>query len=294
MTHDSIVLERGGRYHLRRVFIYCCLIFIAAVYLLPLVVVVFTSLKNIDEIRNGSLLSLPKAPTLEAWQQAWSDACIGLQCSGLKGFFLNSMILIVPAVGLSTAIGAINGFALTHWKFRGSNVIFALLLFGVFIPFQIILIPMARSLGAVGLANTMPGLILVHVVYGIPFTTLFFRNYFVSLPAELVKAAKVDGAGFYQTFFRVILPISIPCIVVAVIWQFTNIWNDFLFGTTFTSGDNVPVTVALNNIVNTTTGVKRYNVDMAAVVLTALPTIAIYVLAGKYFLRGLMAGSVKG
>ncbi|RVC83634.1 carbohydrate ABC transporter permease [Mesorhizobium sp. M4A.F.Ca.ET.022.05.2.1] len=294
MTHDSIVLERGGRYHLRRVFIYCCLIFIAAVYLLPLVVVVFTSLKNIDEIRNGSLLSLPKAPTLEAWQQAWSDACIGLQCSGLKGFFLNSMILIVPAVGLSTAIGAINGFALTHWKFRGSNVIFALLLFGVFIPFQIILIPMARSLGAVGLANTMPGLILVHVVYGIPFTTLFFRNYFVSLPAELVKAAKVDGAGFCQTFFRVILPISIPCIVVAVIWQFTNIWNDFLFGTTFTSGDNVPVTVALNNIVNTTTGVKRYNVDMAAVVLTALPTIAIYVLAGKYFLRGLMAGSVKG
>ncbi|PBB91291.1 sugar ABC transporter permease [Mesorhizobium sp. WSM3864] len=294
MTHDSIVLERGGRYHLRRVFIYCCLMFIAAVYLLPLVVVVFTSLKNIDEIRNGSLLSLPKAPTLEAWQQAWSDACIGLQCSGLKGFFLNSMILIVPAVGLSTAIGAINGFALTHWKFRGSNVIFALLLFGVFIPFQIILIPMARSLGAVGLANTMPGLILVHVVYGIPFTTLFFRNYFVSLPAELVKAAKVDGAGFYQTFFRVILPISIPCIVVAVIWQFTNIWNDFLFGTTFTSGDNVPVTVALNNIVNTTTGVKRYNVDMAAVVLTALPTIAIYVLAGKYFLRGLMAGSVKG
>ncbi|RUX47354.1 carbohydrate ABC transporter permease [Mesorhizobium sp. M4A.F.Ca.ET.050.02.1.1] len=294
MTHDSIALERGGRYHLRRVFIYCCLIFIAAVYLLPLVVVVFTSLKNIDEIRNGSLLSLPKAPTLEAWQQAWSDACIGLQCSGLKSFFLNSMILIVPAVGLSTAIGAINGFALTHWKFRGSNVIFALLLFGVFIPFQIILIPMARSLGAVGLANTMPGLILVHVVYGIPFTTLFFRNYFVSLPAELVKAAKVDGAGFYQTFFRVILPISIPCIVVAVIWQFTNIWNDFLFGTTFTSGDNVPVTVALNNIVNTTTGVKRYNVDMAAVVLTALPTIAIYVLAGKYFLRGLMAGSVKG
>ncbi|RVD57558.1 carbohydrate ABC transporter permease [Mesorhizobium sp. M2D.F.Ca.ET.185.01.1.1] len=294
MTHDSIVLERGGRYHLRRVFIYCCLIFIAGVYLLPLVVVVFTSLKNIDEIRNGSLLSLPKAPTLEAWQQAWSDACIGLQCSGLKGFFLNSMILIVPAVGLSTAIGAINGFALTHWKFRGSNVIFALLLFGVFIPFQIILIPMARSLGAVGLANTMPGLILVHVVYGIPFTTLFFRNYFVSLPAELVKAAKVDGAGFYQTFFRVILPISMPCIVVAVIWQFTNIWNDFLFGTTFTSGDNVPVTVALNNIVNTTTGVKRYNVDMAAVVLTALPTIAIYVLAGKYFLRGLMAGSVKG
>ncbi|TGQ04807.1 MULTISPECIES: carbohydrate ABC transporter permease [unclassified Mesorhizobium] len=294
MTHDGIVLERGGRYHLRRVFIYCCLMFIAAVYLLPLVVVVFTSLKNIDEIRNGSLLSLPKAPTLEAWQQAWSDACIGLQCSGLKGFFLNSMILIVPAVGLSTAIGAINGFALTHWKFRGSNVIFALLLFGVFIPFQIILIPMARSLGTVGLANTMPGLILVHVVYGIPFTTLFFRNYFVSLPAELVKAAKVDGAGFYQTFFRVILPISIPCIVVAVIWQFTNIWNDFLFGTTFTSGDNVPVTVALNNIVNTTTGVKRYNVDMAAVVLTALPTIAIYVLAGKYFLRGLMAGSVKG
>ena len=294
MSIDAIVLRRGGRHHAGRFFIYACLAFIAAVYLLPLLVVVFTSLKSLDEIRDGSLLSLPQDPSLEAWRHAWSQACIGLQCTGLKGFFVNSLILVVPAVALSTAIGAINGFALTHWKFRGSDLVFALLLFGVFIPFQIILIPMARSLGAIGIANTMPGLILVHVVYGIPFTTLFFRNYFVSLPSELVKAARMDGAGFYQTFRRVILPISIPSIVVTVIWQFTNIWNDFLFGTTFVSGNNVPVTVALNNIVNTTTGVKTYNVDMASVILTAIPTLLIYIFAGKYFLRGLMAGSVKG
>ncbi|MBB3236750.1 carbohydrate ABC transporter permease [Phyllobacterium endophyticum] len=294
MTYNPIVRQRGVRHRTGRIFIYLCLGLIAAVYLLPFLVVALTSLKDLEEIRDGSILSLPKAPTFEPWRQAWSGACVGLECSGLKGFFANSLMMIVPAVVVSTAMGAINGFALTRWTFRGSNFVFALLLFGVFIPFQIILIPMARSLGALGIANTMVGLITVHVVYGIPFTTLFFRNYFISLPSELVKAAKVDGAGFYQTFFRVVLPISIPCIVVAVIWQFTNIWNDFIFGTTFTSGGNVPVTVALNNIVNTTTGVKTYNIDMASVVITALPTLAIYVFAGKYFLRGLMAGSVKG
>ncbi|TPK62402.1 carbohydrate ABC transporter permease [Mesorhizobium sp. B2-4-15] len=294
MKADGIILQRGPSHHVARVFIYACLAVMAVVYLLPLIVVVLTSLKDLDDIRNGSILSVPQRWTVEPWRQAWSEACIGLRCAGIKSFFVNSIAMIVPAVVMSTAIGALNGYALTQWKFRGADLIFAMLLFGVFIPFQIILIPMARTLGAIGIANTMVGLIAVHVVYGIPFTTLFFRNYFLSLPSDLVKAARVDGAGFYQTLWRVILPISIPCFVVSIIWQFTNIWNDFIFGTTFTSGDNVPVTVALNNVVNTTTGVKAYNVDMASVVMTALPTLAIYVFAGRYFLRGLMAGSIKG
>lgn len=294
MNDDGIILRRGASHQVARIFIYVCLIIVAVVYLLPLLVVVLTSVKDLDDIRNGSILSLPQRVTFEPWRQAWSEACIGLRCSGLKDFFVNSIVMIVPAVTISTAVGAINGYALTQWKFRGADLIFAMLLFGVFIPFQIILIPMARTLGAIGVANTVVGLITVHVVYGIPFTTLFCRNYFLSLPSDLVKAARVDGAGFYQTLWRVILPISVPCFVVSVIWQFTNIWNDFIFGTTFTSGDNVPVTVALNNVVNTTTGVKAYNVDMASVVMTALPTLAIYVFAGRYFLRGLMAGSIKG
>jgi glucose/mannose transport system permease protein len=294
MSADGIILQRGTSYHVARIFIYTCLIIVAMVYLLPLLVVVLTSVKDLDDIRSGSILSLPQRVTFEPWRQAWSEACIGLRCAGLKDFFVNSVLMIVPAVTISTAAGAVNGYALTQWKFRGADLIFAMLLFGVFIPFQIILIPMARTLGAIGVANTVVGLITVHVVYGIPFTTLFFRNYFLSLPSDLVKAARVDGAGFYQTLWRIILPISVPCFVVSIIWQFTNIWNDFIFGTTFTSGDNVPVTVALNNVVNTTTGVKAYNVDMASVIMTALPTLAIYVFAGRYFLRGLMAGSIKG
>jgi glucose/mannose transport system permease protein len=202
--------------------------------------------------------------------------------------------MAIPAVAISTAIGVINGYALTQWRFRGADLIFALLLFGVFIPYQIVLIPMARVLGIIGLANSIPGLILVHVVFGIPFTTLFFRNFMISLPGDLVSAARVDGAGFFQILWRVIVPISIPCFVVSIIWQFTNIWNDYIFGATFTSGDGMPITIALNNIVNTSTGVKPYNVHMASVVITALPTLFVYIFAGRYFLRGLMAGSVKG
>jgi glucose/mannose transport system permease protein len=157
-----------------------------------------------------------------------------------------------------------------------------------------VLLPMSQVLGSLGLASSTTGLVLVHVVYGLCFTTLFFRNYYVSIPDELVKAATIDGAGFFTIFWRIILPISTPIIVVSVIWQFTQIWNDFLFGASFASGDNAPMTVALNNIVNTTTGVKQYNVDMAAALLTGLPTLLVYVLAGKYFVRGLTAGSVKG
>ena len=202
--------------------------------------------------------------------------------------------MAVPAVIISTLIGALNGFAVAQWRFVGANWIFALILFGCFIPFQVVLLPMARLLGLMGLAGSIPGLIMVHVIYGIGFTTLFFRNYYVTIPIELVKAAKIDGASFFRIFFSVFLPLSLPIIVVTVIWQFTQIWNDFLFGVSFSEAGTQPITVALNNIVNSTTGVKEYNVDMASAIIAALPTLAVYVIAGKYFIRGLTAGSVKG
>ncbi len=203
-------------------------------------------------------------------------------------------MIAVPAVLISTFLGAINGYVITQWRFRGSNLVFSLMLFGCFIPFQVVLLPMARMLGLMGLAGSIPGLIFVHVIYGIGFTTLFFRNYYVSISGELVKAAKVDGASFFRIFWSIFLPLSLPVIVVTVIWQFTQIWNDFLFGVSFSQAGTQPVTVALNNIVNSTTGVKEYNVDMAAAIIAALPTLFVYVVAGKYFIRGLTAGSVKG
>ncbi len=263
-------------------------------YLLPLFVMISTSLKSLAEIRTGSLISLPREITLDAWALAWSGSCTGTECFGMKPYFFNSVIMVIPAVLISTLIGAVNGYTLSKWKFAGSEVIFGLLLFGCFIPFQVILLPMAIVLGKLGLAGTIPGLIMVHVIYGIGFTTLFFRNYYVSVPTELVKAAKIDGAGFFQIFFSIFLPLSTPVFVVTIIWQFTQIWNDFLFGVSFSSAGSQPVTVALNNIVNTSTGVKAYNVDMAAAIIAALPTLVVYVLAGKYFVRGLTAGSVKG
>ena len=263
-------------------------------FTLPLFVMIVTSLKTLEEIRLGSLLDLPQAIELTSWITAWESACTGVTCHGLKPYFWNSIVLVVPAVVISTALGAINGYAISKWRFPGSNAIFGLMLFGCFIPFQVILLPMAITLGMIDLAGSVAGLILVHVVYGIGFTTLFFRNYYVTVPDELVKAAKVDGAGFLTIFTQIFLPLSAPVIVVTVIWQFTNIWNDFLFGVSFSQGGSQPITVALNNIVNSTTGVKEYNVDMAAAIIAALPTLLVYVFAGKYFIRGLTAGSVKG
>jgi len=274
--------------------LYTMLIVFALYYLMPLFVMVTTSLKSLDEIRTGSLLSLPREIDFSSWATAWSGACTGIQCEGLQPFFWNSVLLSVPAVFLSTLLGAVNGYVLAQWRFRGSNIFFALMLFGCFIPFQVVILPMAIMLGKLKLAGSIGGLVLVHVVYGIGFTTLFFRNFYVTVPQELVKAAKVDGAGFFRIFFSIFLPISPPIIVVTVIWQFTQIWNDFLFGVSFSQAGTQPITVALNNIVNSTTGVKEYNVDMAAAIIAALPTLLVYVVAGKYFIRGLTAGSVKG
>ena len=274
--------------------LYAVLILFAAFYLMPLFVMLTTSLKSLEEIRTGGLLSLPREITFAPWAEAWSSACAGTQCEGLRPFFWNSVLMAVPAVAISTVVGALNGYVFAQWQFRGANLFFAAILFGCFIPFQVVLLPMAQALGFLGLAGSIPGLIFVHVIYGIGFTTLFFRNYYVTIPQELVRAAKVDGAGFFRIFFAIFLPLSLPIITVSVIWQFTQIWNDFLFGVSFSGPGSQPVTVALNNIVNSTTGVKAYNVDMAAAIIAALPTLLVYVVAGKYFIRGLTAGSVKG
>jgi glucose/mannose transport system permease protein len=286
--------ESAGTRTFGRVVLYALLVAFALYYLLPLFVMLTTSLKTLDDIRGGNLLSLPQQVSFDAWAKAWSSACTGVNCGGLSGNFWNSIRFVLPAVLISTAIGALNGYVLTLWRFRGSDLLFTSLLIGCFIPFQVVLLPMAQTLGWLGIANSTTGLIFVHVVYGLAFTTLFFRNFYVSIPEEMVKAARIDGAGFLRIFWRIILPLSPPIIVVCVIWQFTQIWNDFLFGVVFSSGERQPITVALNNLVNTSTGVKEYNVDMAAAVIAGLPTLFVYIVAGKYFVRGLTAGSVKG
>jgi glucose/mannose transport system permease protein len=277
-----------------RAVVYLALALMAAYYLLPLYVMLSTSFKSLDDIREGNLLALPQAWSLTAWKTAWDSACTGIECGGMKGYFWNSVRMVLPAVAISTVLGAINGYVLSMWRFKGSDLLFTLLLVGCFIPFQVVLLPMARVLGELGLANTITGLVLVHVVYGTAFTTLFFRNFYVGIPDELVKAARIDGAGFWLIFWRIILPISGPIFVVSIIWQFTQIWNDFLFGVVFAGGESQPITVALNNLVNTSTGVKEYNVDMAAAIIAALPTLFVYAVAGRYFVRGLTAGAVKG
>jgi len=261
-----------------RFFLYLLLSLLALVYLIPLLVMLSTSFKSIEEIRSGNIMQLPMVWDVSGWEKAWSTACIGISCLGVHNYFLNSVKFVIPAVLLSTLMGALNGYVLTQWKFKGSNYWFGMMLFGCFIPFQAVLIPAATVLGKLGLSDNVGGLILVHVAYGLGFTTLFFRNYYSVFPSELVSAGKMDGAGFFRIFTRILLPNSGPILVITIIWQFTNVWNDFLFGASFTSGMNSPITVALNNLVNSTTGAKEYNVDMA----------------GKYFIRGLLAGSVKG
>jgi len=279
---------------LGRSVIYLLLLALTLLFIAPLLTMLLTSLKDMSEIRAGNLFSWPQNLGFSAWQKVWNQACIGTECGGLKGHFRVSFLMAVPAVLISVSLGALNGYVLTKWRFRGDNIVFALMLFGCFIPFQTILLPMAKLLGSLQIAGSIPALVLVHVVYGIPFTTLFFRNYFTSIPDDLINAARIDGAGFWMIFWRILLPVSLPIIMVSVIWQFTSIWNDFLFGISFASGSGQPITVALNNLVNTSSGVKMYNEDMAAAIIAALPTIIVYVFSGRYFVRGLMAGSVKG
>ena len=277
-----------------RVALYLILVITAFAFIMPVYVMVVNSLKPLDEIRSGDLMALPVAWTIEPWLQAWSKAQIGVQATGLKPYFINSFLLVIPAVVISTLIGALNGYILTQFKFKFADALFAAMLFSVFIPFQIVLIPMAKTLGMLGLAGTVKGLIFVNVVYGIGFTTLFFRNYYAAFPNELIRSARMDGASFFGVLNRILLPNSAPIIVVTVIWQFTNIWNEFLFGASFSDYTSFPLTVALNNLVSSSTGVKEYNVHFAGAFIAAIPTLVVYLVSGKYFVRGLMAGSVKG
>ena len=299
MPAVDIQMEALERSASRRRTFYRWLLFLilgvfAIYFLAPMYVMIVTSFKSMEEIRKGNLMMLPKEFLLDAWKIAWGGRGYDAGDVFLRPFFWNSTKMVVPAVVISTFLGAINGYILTKWRFKGDNIIFLLFLFGCFIPYQAILLPMARTLGALGISNSITGLVLVHSVYGLSFTTLFFRNYYVSIPDEMIKAARIDGAGFFKIFFKVLLPISAPIIVVTVIWQFTNIWNDFLFGSSFSFGEAAPIQVALNNMVLTSTSVKQYNVDMAAAFIAGFPTLVVYILAGKYFIRGLTAGSVKG
>lgn len=277
-----------------RALLYFVLILLAALFAVPALVMIMTSLRPTSEIASGALLSFPREVTVDAWVKAWTTACIGTRCEGLQASFLNSVMATVPVVLLTTVLGAINGFALTKMKFRGADAIFTMIWLGCFIPYQAVLIPIAQTLGAMRLSGSTYGLWVVYTAYSIPFTTLFFRNYYTTIPDELVRSAKIDGAGFFRTFWHIILPISPPMIVVSLIFQFTSIWNEFLFAASFTSGGAQTITVSLNNLVNTTFGAKEYNVDMAGALITSLPTLLVYILAGRYFMRGLTAGSVKG
>jgi glucose/mannose transport system permease protein len=286
--------SRSASLGLGRVVLYAVLLVMAVVFLLPVYVMLVNSLKPLDEIRGGNLMALPLDWTVAPWLTAWSTAQIGVQPTGLRPYFINSFLLVIPAVVISTLFGSLNGYILTQYQFRGAHLLFGAMLFSVFIPYQIVLIPMAKTLGILGLAGTVKGLVFVNVVYGIGFTTLFFRNYYAAFPAELVRSARMDGAGFFGVLWRILLPNSSPIIVVTVIWQFTNIWNEFLFGASFSDFSSYPLTVALNNLVSSSTGVKEYNVHFAGAFIAALPTLIVYLLSGKYFVRGLMAGSVKG
>ncbi len=266
----------------------------AIYFLVPLYVMVVNSFKPLAEIRQGNMMALPGDFSFDWWKKAWSQAQIGVQATGLRPYFLNSIKMVVPAVLISTFLGALSGFVLSKFTFKGDTMIFTMILFGCFIPFQIVLIPMARVLGILRLAGTTQGLVLVHIVYGIGFTTLFFRNAYATLPDEMIQSAQVDGAHFMRIFWSIILPNSAPVIMVTVIWQTTNIWNDFLFGASFSNALSQPMTVAVNNLVSSSTGVKEYNVHFAGAMMAALPTLVIYLVSGRYFVRGLMSGSVKG
>lgn len=278
----------------RNIIVYGSLFVAAVYYMIPLYVMVVTSLKGMPEIRLGNIFAPPMEITFEPWVKAWATACTGLNCDGLSRGFWNSVRITVPSVIVSIAIASVNGYALANWRFKGSEFFFSVLIIGAFIPYQVMIYPIVIILREIGIYGSLTGLIIVHSIFGMPILTLLFRNYFVSLPEELFKAARVDGAGFWQIFLKIMLPMSLPIFVVAMILQVTGIWNDFLFGVVFTRPDTYPMTVQLNNIVNSVQGVKEYNVNMAATILTGLVPLIVYFVSGRLFVRGIAAGAVKG
>jgi len=277
-----------------RIGLYALLISAAAFFLVPLYVMITTSLKPMVEIRLGNLFALPTHATAVAWVDAWSSACTGLDCNGIQVGFWNSVKIVLPSTVLSIFFGALNGYALSFWRVRWAGVIFGVLMFGAFVPYQVTLYPLVRIFSAAGMFGTLPCIVLVHTIFGMPVMTLLFRNYYASVPGELFKAARIDGGGFWRIFFQLMLPMSLPIIAVAVIMQLTNIWNDFLLGLVFAGRENLPMTVQLNNVINTTTGERLYNVNMAATLLTSLVPLVVYLVSGRWFVRGIAAGAVKG
>lgn len=273
-----------------RIVLYAIAILFAAYYLLPILLLVLTGLKSYQEVNLYEMWALPHTFSLQSFQDAWFGSPA---VQGLSQNFLNSMYMVVPATVISAFVGSLNGYVLSKWKFRGADIIFPLILFGMFIPYQSILIPLVSTMQAVHLYGSLNGLILVHVIYGIPVTALIFRNYYATIPNEMIEAARIDGAHFFSIFTRIMIPLSAPGFVVAGIWQFTNIWNDFLFAITLTTQpSNQPITIALNNLAGSFT--VQWNVQFAGALIAALPTILVYLLLGPFFVRGLMAGSLKG
>jgi glucose/mannose transport system permease protein len=277
-----------------RIFVYGVLIIAAIFYLFPLYIMVITSLKDLDAIRYGNIFVPSGNPTFEPWIKAWDYACTGLYCDGIKVGFWNSVKITVPSVIVSIAVASVTGYLLAMWPYRGAQFFFTVLLVGSFIPYQVLLYPLVMITGYLKIFSTLWAVIMIHTIFGMPILVLLFRNYFVSIPPELFKAARVDGAGFWRIFFQVLMPMSLPIFVVAIILQVTGIWNDFLFGVIFAGTTNFPITVQLNNVVNSLQGVKEYNVDMAATILTGAVPLIIYFVSGKLFVRGIAAGAVKG
>jgi glucose/mannose transport system permease protein len=279
---------------LARFGIYAFLLTAALFFLAPLYIMLVTSLKSMDEIRLGNLFALPLQPTLEPWRSAWSEVCTGVSCEGVRVGFWNSVFIVVPSTVLPIMIGALNGYALSFWRPRGANTLFAVLMLGAFVPVQVMIYPLVKILAAFGLFSSLPGIVAVHVVFSMPVMTLLFRNYYATIPLELFKAARIDGGGFWRIFLQLMLPMSTPMIIVAAIMQITGVWNDYILGLVFAGRDNLPMTVQLNNVINTTTGERLYNINMAATILTSLVPLVVYFVSGRWFVRGIAAGAVKG
>lgn len=286
--------RRRHRIDPARVGLYAFLGVAVLFFLVPLYVMTVTSLKGMAEVRAGSPFAWPAAPTLDAWRTAWSEACAGVACGGVRTGFWNSVAIVVPGTVLPVLLGALNGYALSLWRPRGADALFAVLLLGAFIPVQVMIYPLVKALAAVGLFGSLPGIVLVHLVFSMPVMTLLFRNGYAAMPVELFKAARVDGGGFWRIFVELMLPMSLPLLAVAAIMQATGVWNDYLLGLVFAGPDFLPMTVQLNNIVNTTTGERNYPVNMAATVLTSALPLALYLVSGRWFVRGIAAGALKG
>lgn len=286
--------RRSSYFSPARIGIYGFLLFAAAFFLAPLYVMLTTSFKSMDEIRLGQIFALPHAVTLDAWRSAWSETCTGVSCEGVSSGFWNSVWIVIPSTVLPILIGAINGYCLSFWRPRGGNLLFGVLMLGAFIPIQVMIYPLVKLEATLGLYSSLPGIILVHIIFSMPVMTLLFRNYYAAMPEELFKAARIDGGGFWRIFVQLMLPMSLPIIIVATIMQVTGVWNDYILGLVFAGRDNLPMTVQLNNVINTTTGERLYNVNMAATILTSAVPLLVYLISGRWFVRGITAGAVKG